>query len=478
MRWRCAQGHVWEAVSGHILAGRWCPFCSGRRTTLAALQALAAERGGQCLSQTVAGKGVPHEWRCGVGHTWSATPSALIRGNWCPTCAGRPIVTLESLRELARSRGGECLAEDYRGVRHALRWRCELGHTWDATPHLIKHGSWCPHCAGNARGDLQGLQALAQERGFLCLATAYVNAATKVPWRCPEGHTWVATPIKIKAGTSCPKCPRTATKRPSLTFAELLALVREQAGHLSLELPDATRVPGRTEVELRCVFGHVWTTSVAYLRRGHWCPHCAGVARGSLEPVQALALARGGRCLATEYIDSRTSLRFECASGHQWDARPHTVQRSWCPQCAPTARLDLETLQNEAKVHGGRCLADAVIGGNGPLEWECAKGHHFMARPSSVRRKHWCPTCQGHGTYTLARARRAAAVHGGECLSTKCSRALDRLRWRCDMKHVWTAMVYRIVREGSWCPRCSKRNSGRRKAGDTRPHRPPPTPVA
>lgn len=42
--------------------------------------------------------------------------------------------------------------------------------------------------------------------------------------------------------------------------------------------------------------------------------------RHTLEEMRALAAARGGRCLSTEYVNTSTHLLWECANGHQWKA--------------------------------------------------------------------------------------------------------------------------------------------------------------
>lgn len=463
MRWRCAHDHEWEAEGDEILRGSWCPFCSGRRTDLAALQALAAERGGECLSTTAGRKSDPHDWRCDKGHTWSETPSALRRGKWCPTCTGKAPVTLATLRAWAQARGGECLAEQYLGTASHVPWRCEFGHVWETTPATIKRGSWCPHCSGRFSMTLQQLKAMARERGGRCLATSY-DSHKHVRWRCAEGHTWSALPSKIAAGGWCPYCARPGGKRRWWTFADLLERVREQGGRVALDLPGDTYVRGHTKVDLQCAYGHNWTTQVAAIHKGNWCPHCAGVARGSLEEVQARAHARGGRCLSTEYITCDKHLRFECAAGHQWDARPTMITRTWCPQCAPSAPIDLATVQAKAEAHGGRCLSLELPGGGQKLSFKCAKGHEFMALAKSVHAGHWCPTCRGVGTYTLERARKVAAQRGGECLSTACEKSTDRLRWRCAVQHTWTSPAYVVIRDGCWCRRCSASN--RKRPGD------------
>ena len=51
--------------------------------------------------------------------------------------------------------------------------------------------------------------------------------------------------------------------------------------------------------------------------------------------MHALAKERGGECLSTKYINTRTKLKWQCAKGHIWDAQYSTIRRgSWCPTCA------------------------------------------------------------------------------------------------------------------------------------------------
>ena len=51
--------------------------------------------------------------------------------------------------------------------------------------------------------------------------------------------------------------------------------------------------------------------------------------------MRELAKKKGGKCLSTHYIDSKTHLEWECEHGHRWKAAPrHIKSGSWCPECA------------------------------------------------------------------------------------------------------------------------------------------------
>jgi hypothetical protein len=195
------------------------------------LRSLAAEMGGRLISRKYLGSGALHVWECGKGHRWKAVPLNVKHGgNWCPFCAGRR-QSIEDMRRLAASKGGECLSNAYRTNGHKLRWRCgDCSHEWAATPQSVKR-AWCPECAKKQIGqknranasqrakkmlatkkagvlDLSFMQRVARERKGACLSSHYRGANVKELWRCGEcGLEWLATPNKVcRAGTWCPRC--------------------------------------------------------------------------------------------------------------------------------------------------------------------------------------------------------------------------------------------------------------------------------
>lgn len=215
---------------------------------------------------------------------------------------------MRSIQKVAESKGGECLSTEYISSTTRMRWKCAKGHEWETTPNNVMPrkndpGTWCPVCSAKQRGISQRgisrktstqsginngshkvieimpeLQRIATEKGGHLLSDEYIRDDVKLSWQCSVGHKWMATPGQIK-GTS-----------------------------------------GRS---------------------GTWCPICAEMRRGSsqrlsIEVMQELARARGGKCLSHEYKNARTPLRWECARGHQWDAVADTVRNrgSWCPRCS------------------------------------------------------------------------------------------------------------------------------------------------
>jgi hypothetical protein len=134
-------------------------------------RAIAAEHGGELLSDRWLGSATLIRWRCAAGHEWETKAGTVRRGTWCAKCAGRrQRYTLEDMRAVAEERGGRCLSRAYRGSGVKLLFECAEGHRWRARPAEVRHATWCPQCAGTAPRTLAEMQAVAKERGGRCLS--------------------------------------------------------------------------------------------------------------------------------------------------------------------------------------------------------------------------------------------------------------------------------------------------------------------
>jgi hypothetical protein len=331
-----------------------------RRLSLVQMQRIAACRGGVCLSESYRNSATKLEWRCPAGHSWSATPLHIKRVHWCPFCAKCARLTLHEFQRIALQRGGQCMSLEYLKSSSLLRWRCGDGHEWLARASSVKAGTWCPFCARNQRLKLQEMQEIAKQRLGSCLSIRYKNGRTPLLWECNHGHRWRASPANVRNGKQ---------------------------------------------------------------RKGTWCPQCYNYrrhfrAKRNIEEMRDVAIARGGECLSTEYVSSKTKLIWRCAQGHRWQALPTSVfQGTWCPLCARNQPLGLCQLQDIATSRGGACLSEEYLNERTALSWRCSYGHRWKATPTKVKRGSWCRLCaiiRRRSKWTLGRVSTASALEGAE----------------------------------------------------------------
>ncbi len=340
--WRCANGHRWSALPGNVLKGSWCPYCARRvRGSIQEMKEIAAVRGGECLSDIYVNRRGLLQWRCAEGHVWSAPASALVAGKWCIRCSLIEKYTIEDICKLAIERGGACKSLSYVNLQQPITWQCAAGHTWQASSASVLAGTWCPVCAHNQRLELTEMQRIAALRGGLCLSSSYVNNHTPLLWSCSEGHTWKAAPQNVrrsgqKQGTWCPVCAESKRQfRQRLTIEQAQEIAIAHGGLCLSE----QYFGSKSKLTWQCARGHIWQALITPVRRGSWCPECAGNRKLDLDLFHRLAAERGGQCLSETYVNKDTPLKFRCSQGHIWTARPREIKRgAWCIICGRVLR--------------------------------------------------------------------------------------------------------------------------------------------
>lgn len=240
---------------------------------------IAKSKGGRCLSKNYINDRTKLKWQCEKGHTWKAIPLNVKRGSWCPTCLGR-FPTVKDMIKIARKKSGKFLSSDYKGPTTKHKWQCEKGHIWEAIPTSIKQGFWCPFCANNLRLNITDVQKLAVKMGGVCLSNEYVNARTKLIWKCKEGHIWESTQSNVKKGHWCPKCA-----------------IKKNSDNL----------------------------------------------RANIKEMKQIAKLKGGECISKRYTNCKEKLKWQCEKGHIWEATPDNIKRGrWCPICYKSKKIPLK----------------------------------------------------------------------------------------------------------------------------------------
>lgn len=394
---------------------------------------LAIERGGECISGEYITSKTKLKWRCKNGHEWEAVPDSIKQGTWCPYCANRIKRTIADLKLVANEKGGDCLSKEYIGDKAKHHWRCSEGHEWFAAAnHVLNEGVWCPVCsAGNNERICRNVfeqmfckpfpkikpSWLLNDRGnrmeldgyneSLKLAFEYhgIQHYKKVNFFHPTDEVLDLrkSDDDVKRGL-CKKNGVLLIEVPySVATQELPFFVYEQSSSLGV---DAKKMPQDIHV-------------------------ASYVLPEKIRAMQKLAEKRGGKCLSSFYVNNNTKLHWECAKGHTWSAVPGSIQQGqWCPRCVyghewqatiyslrkgtwcskcanksrGPKRLGLNVAKEVAALMGGMCLSAEYVNTDTKLRWRCADGHEWEAIPDSVvRRKTWCPVCRGKRSWDTRR---------------------------------------------------------------------------
>lgn len=314
--WRCANGHSWQAAVSSRLAGKGCPYCSGRKVMpgfndlATAAPALALqwdyERNGSLRPEDVTGMSRRSVWWAGsCGHSWKAKVSNRRNGCGCPYCCGKKV--LEGFND-AQSRCPELMDEwDFEkntllpseitaGSQHDIWWRCRRGHSWKAKLAGRRRGNGCPYC-GNRKvwrgeNDLASVhpELLPEwdhgKNAGITPETVTYRSRKKVWWKCGKGHSWRTEIYHRSAGTGCPVCARMIDRHPVVqgesdlaTYSPKLAAEWDYQRNVGLT-PGQVRPFSTRKVWWVCENGHHWQCTVQTRQKGTGCPFCDGRVHG------------------------------------------------------------------------------------------------------------------------------------------------------------------------------------------------------
>ena len=227
-RWKCKDGHTWEAsVNGRCARNTKCNYCNGRlvdvgKTDLATTHPeLAGEADGWDPKTVVAGSNKQVNWKCKFGHTWKTSVESRARlGRGCGFCSGNFVSkgfndVQTTHPEIAKRMIGFNPEEFTAGSEKRVKWKCDLGHFWDASvKQVVANGRGCPYCANYK--VLKGFNDFATKHPALALeadgwdpSTVVGGSAVIKSWKCPNGHKYKSRVSSRDArGTGCPSCAK------------------------------------------------------------------------------------------------------------------------------------------------------------------------------------------------------------------------------------------------------------------------------
>ncbi|MBN3761227.1 hypothetical protein [Burkholderia sp. Ac-20365] len=432
LRFRCDRGHEWS-TSGHAVLNGYglCRVCANL-TRFERVLEVARANGGECLSgfEEYRSATLPLRFRCVDGHEWQSSANQVTSGYWCRECTHK---TEGLVRQLL-----ECVF-DVRLPSLAPEWlssdafsRCILdGYNEDRRLAFEYHGEQHFAHVGHFHGR-DGARTFSEQQArdeHVRTKCAEQNVTLieipAIPQRRSAEELVAAVAVAVERATGV---VITQTMIDSFTarpfqrgkLRELAELAESRGGQcLSVKFEGVN-----TPVSWLCREGHRWEATPSSVTRGAWCAVCARVRIAApMDEMHALAAARGGRCLATEYHGSGTKHPFECDKGHQFEMRPAFIKLGhWCERCSYTQRglaqrLPIDEVRAIAVAKGGALLSDAYSSGKRTLRFRCAIGHEWEALPTSVKHQSWCPRCastlRGKKSVEARRRRKNALVNEG-----------------------------------------------------------------
>tara|TARA_Y100000294_G_C8536531_1_gene329303 strand:- start:33 stop:1193 length:1161 start_codon:yes stop_codon:yes gene_type:complete len=337
----CSEGHVWDAIpSDLIYKNSWCPECGGtKKLTLKKIQEIAKERSGKCLSKKYVNSYSKLTWKCLQGHVWeSSAKNVLHKGSWCPQC------NIYFGEEICRTTFEQLFNNKF--VRIRPKWLI------NNDKNRMELDGYCENL--KTAFEYQGKQHY--------IISRFSKSKSSLKKRITDDM--------IKSQICKEKNINLFAIKHTDNLIQLPKLIEHKAKKMNLDLK---KINFEKKIDFNKIYSH----------------------KDHIKTVQELAKKKDGKCLSKKYVNSYSKLIWECLKGHVWEATPNSVQSgTWCPKCSERELLTIELMQEVARKKGGKCLSKKYISNKVKLKWECAKGHVWWAKPINVKVfGNWCLKC-------------------------------------------------------------------------------------
>lgn len=308
------------------------------------------------------------------------------------------------------------------------------------------------------------LNSLAQARGGRVAGGVYLNKRSTIEFACAHGHNWMTQAATVLTGSWCPTCWREQDAGKHLKLSDGISQARSIAQSrggacLSLEYRANNK-----HLEWQCANGHRWQATLADLKKGTWCPECAGGVRerlcrflfeyiaGTTFPKARpkwLINSRGNR-MELDGFSPQLSVAFEHQGEQHFQLLSHFQRRD---ETLAVRKRDDDRKRVLCKRNGVSLLEVPYSIPEAQLpQWIFDRLAQLLPARSLNQatlneRARFIPST------ALAELRYLARQSGGECLATIYLGVVVKHRFRCHHGHEWEATPANI-KSGTWCPKC------------------------
>ncbi len=244
---------------------------------------------------------------CNNGHTCDTTFERWLLGNRCRICAGNVKYTIGYIRKEFESEGYVLLSKTYKNAHTYLRYVCPKGHK-----HKIKFNKWqqgrrCRTCFGKNRPTLDKVFREFKKEGYELLSTKYKNSATKLKYKCPNGHIHYVSWDNWLQKRRCTYC--------SGNFRKDIGYIRKQFEKEGYLLLSSSYTP-KVKLDYICSNKHTHSIMWGDWQSGYRCPFCAGNVKFTYNEVKKIFNKKGCKLLSKTYTNSLKILYYICNEGH------------------------------------------------------------------------------------------------------------------------------------------------------------------
>ena len=138
------------------------------------------------------------------------------QGKRCMKCSGKEKLTLEYVKTFFKQQDCELLEKVYTNSNTKVKYLCKCGNDSSISFDNFRSGYRCMKCSGNERLTYENVKNYFEEQNCELLETEYINAKTKMKYRCKCNNIDYVNYDNFVNGCRCNICRWDRCKKTNL----------------------------------------------------------------------------------------------------------------------------------------------------------------------------------------------------------------------------------------------------------------------
>ncbi|MDE2425692.1 MAG: hypothetical protein KGO96_07280 [Elusimicrobia bacterium] len=238
---------------------------------------------------------------------------------------------INKCKEFASKKDGEFSEINRENGKYIFK--CKIHGPFETSyESVVYHGCWCRICALDPN-TIEDCHQLAASRKGKFLSNEYINSQTRYLWGCDVcNNVWKNSYANIKAGQWCKICAINNRRITEDDFKEALKNLNKNGEFLELVI-----IKNKTLGKIQCNLdrNHIFIITYTDLKRGRWCKWCANNVNKTKEDAIKLAESRGFEFKSDVFKNVDTKYPWNCGKHPDWEASYDKIrQGEGCPYCS------------------------------------------------------------------------------------------------------------------------------------------------
>ena len=229
------------------------------------------DKGCELLEKEYKNSNTKMKYRCKCGNISEICFNNFKNGQRCKKCSGNEKLTYKYVYNKFKDNDCELLEKKYKNNMTKMKYKCKCGNISKICFSHFKNGQRCRKCSGVEKLTLKYVRQYFKDKDCELLEKEYINAKTKMKYRCDCGNISKISFSNFKKGRRCQKCSnRKIGEKNRMTHKFVYDYFEEQG----CKLLEKKYIGSKQKLKYMCSCGNISEIIWDSFKSGSRCKKC------------------------------------------------------------------------------------------------------------------------------------------------------------------------------------------------------------